>query len=78
MRGASFCLAAGDWKIKKKDPSNPLAADTVWSLHLDVTEVNGVKTHPYETDMAYIGGSLIDVWNGPDEQVLYKKSSNNP
>jgi|GEM_PF-2630539 len=78
MKGTGFCLAAGNWELKKKDRANPLAADTEWSLHLEVTEVGGVKTKRYESDMACIGGRLIDVWNGPDEQVSYKKTSDHP
>ena len=78
MKANGFYAVEGGWKMKKRDPANPLGADTVWSLHLDVTQVDGAKTYRYETDMAYIGGRLIDVWNGPDEQVAYKKSSNNP
>ncbi len=78
MKGTGFYLAAGEWKLKKKDPANPLAADTDWSLHLEVTEAGGVKTKRYETDMACIGGRLIDVWNGPDEQVAYKKTIDTP
>ena len=78
MKGTGFCLAAGEWELKKKDRANPLAADTDWSLHLEVTEVGGVKTKRYETDLACIGGRLIDVWNGPDEQVSYKKTRDHP
>ena len=78
MKGTGFHAVEGDWKIRKNDRANPLAADTAWSLHLNVTEVDGAKTYRYETDMAYIGGRLIDVWNGPDEQVSYKKSRGNP
>ena len=78
MKGTGYHLATGDWQLKKKDPANPLAADTDWSLHLEVTDVVGAKTRHYATDMAFIDGSLIDVWNGPAEQVSYKKASDKP